>query len=316
MKRFLVATILLLTLGVGGFYLYLQHYLNSTIDISKIIYIPKGSTKSFINYLKNSGYDVGLIDYYLLKRYGYPQAGWIDLKDKKMSREEFYKRVTHSKAVLQKVTLIPGETTIIALKNIATKIDLNSSKLYEIYTQSTPYKDGVLIADSYKIPKGIDEKRLIQYLLKTSLKRHKKLAKKLASEDNLTKWFEETITKASIIQKESANSKEMPIISAIIDNRIKKKMKLQMDGSLNYGEFSHKKITPKRIREDNSSYNTYKYYGLPKEPVCIVSIDAIKAALNPAKVDYLFFVLGANKKHIFSKSYKEHKSNIKKCVKK
>ncbi len=80
---------------------------------------------------------------------------------------------------------------------------------------------------------------------------------KVFGEFDLNKWKKYIII-ASIIQKESANKKEMPIISSVIVNRLKKDMKLQMDGTLNYGLNSHKKVTPNMIRNDTSTYNTYK----------------------------------------------------------
>ena len=85
-----------------------------------------------------------------------------------------------------------------------------------------------------------------------------------------------------------------------------------MDGTLNYGIFSHSKITPKRIRGDKSSYNTYKHKGLPNNPVCNVSKDAILAAIMPKKTDYLYFMKSNNGGHNFSKDYKKHIKNIKK----
>jgi UPF0755 protein len=89
-------------------------------------------------------------------------------------------------------------------------------------------------------------------------------------------------------------------------------MKLQMDGTLNYGKYSHIKVTPQRIKEDTSEYNTYKYKGLPPFPVSSVSQEAIFAAIFPKSSDYLYFVKASKGKHVFSKTYKEHVRNIKK----
>ena len=84
-----------------------------------------------------------------------------------------------------------------------------------------------------------------------------------------------------------------------------------MDGTLNYGKYSHTKVTPQRIKKDRSSYNTYKFKGLPKEPVCNVSINAIEAAINPSKTNYLYFMKNSKGTHNFSKEYKKHIQNIK-----
>ena len=149
------------------------------------------------------------------------------------------------------------------------------------------------------------------YLVNTSLSEHKKWAIKFLGEYDEKQWFRYIII-ASIIQKESANEEEMPIVSAVIRNRLDKKMRLQMDGSLNYGKYSHTKVTPEMIRNDTTSYNTYRYDGIPEAPVGSVSFKAIQAAIFPANVDYLYFVRNKNGVHSFSKTYKEHIDNFSK----
>jgi len=99
-------------------------------------------------------------------------------------------------------------------------------------------------------------------------------------------------------------------VSSVIYNRIRKGMKLQMDGTLNYGKYSHIKITPKRIKQDKSIYNTYLHKGLPSLPVCNVSIKAIKAAIFPAKTNYLYFMKNKNNLHDFTCNYSTHMLNI------
>lgn len=115
---------------------------------------------------------------------------------------------------------------------------------------------------------------------------------------------------ASIVQKEAANIEEMPLIASVIFNRLKKGMPLQMDGALNYQEFSHAKVTKERIKTDNTPYNTYKFKGLPKNPVGSVSLEAIRAVVFPKKTNFLYFVKMPDKKHAFSATYKEHLKNI------
>ena len=219
---------------------------------------------------------------------------------KTLSRIEFLYLLTKAKAKQIKITIIPGETKEFYLKDIAKKLNLSYKKLLFWYKKLAKFEDGEILAETYFIPMGVNEKKLIEILLKKSRKKLKKLVKK-----DLKKF----LIIASIIQKEAANKNEMPLIASVIYNRLKRKMKLQMDGSLNYKKFSHRVITKKIIREDNSSYNTYKYFGLPKEPICAVEIAAIKAALNPKKSNFLYFVKRGDK-HIFSKSYKEHLKNI------
>jgi len=294
------------------FYFYLQDYLKTNVKNEKVIFIPKGSTKSVYNYLNEKGVGLNLLDYYLIKRYGYPQAGWIDLGSKHLTRREFFYKITHQKAFGINFTVIPGETTEIILQNLAKTYNLNVTKLHTFYNKFAPYPEGVIFANTYTFYKGISEEKLMKILISKSLKRHKKISKNLLKRFDKKEWFTKYVVVASIVTKEAANKKEMPKVASVIYNRLKKGMKLQMDGTLNYGLNSHKKVTPKQIREDNSPFNTYKTKGLPPYPVCIVDKSAIKAAINPAKSNYLFFVKKDKNSHIFSVTYKEHLKNIKK----
>lgn len=294
--------------------LSLCFYLSQSIRSSQVLYLPAGSQTAIISYLKRDGIDLNLLDIYLLKFFGYPQQGWIDIGKNILTKADFLYKITHAKAAIVKVTLIPGETTELFFVQLAQKLHLNIKKLKIAYKNKAPYMDGVIWPDTYYIPLGIDEEHLIQYLVNKSLKKHKSLAKKFFGTYNKIRWFR-YVTIASIIQKEAATVDEMPLISAVIYNRLKKNMRLQMDGTLNYGRFSHIKVTKKRIRDDNSDFNTYKFKGLPPSPVGSISLSALKAAIKPANVDYIYFVKGKNGKHIFTKSYKSHLKAIKSVYK-
>ena len=238
--------------------------------------------------------------------FGYPQAGWVDVKSTKLTKLDFFYRITHNKAYIVKIKIIPGETNYFIYKQIGKKLKLKNFKC--------KIDEGFIKPDTYFLPLGMTKKEVCKFLYKVSLNWHKGFAKKFLGVWNYYTYKKKLII-ASIIQKEAANVKEMPLISAVIYNRLKKHMKLQMDGALNYGKYSHKAVTSKRVRNDLSFYNTYKYYGLPKEPVCVVSKEAIIAAFFPAKVNYLYFVK-CGKRQIFTSSYKQHLKNIKKCYKK
>jgi UPF0755 protein len=115
---------------------------------------------------------------------------------------------------------------------------------------------------------------------------------------------------ASIIQKESNSIEEMPLISSVIYNRLEKNMRLQMDGTLNYGPYAHTIVTPERIKSDESDYNTYKHKGLPPHPLSTVTLDALKASMKPTKSDYIFFMLNEDGTHDFTATYDEHLEKI------
>lgn len=311
--QFISAFIFLTLLLAGGAYIYLQNYLQENISTSKILFIPKGSTKSVLTHLGKNGIKMKFFDYYLVKTYGFPQAGWIDIGETTLTRDEFYKRLTSSKAAVKNITLIPGETKEIFFKKLSKRFDFNITKLYSSYEKFAPYPDGVIVAETYSLPIGIDEEGLIKHLVENSLVIHKKLSNRLLNRYDEKEWFEKYITVASIIIKESAGDDEMPLISAVIYNRLKIGMPLQMDGTLNYKHQSNTKVTPKMIREDLSPFNTYKNRGLPPHPICAVTDESISASINPASVNYLYFMRNIKGKHDFTNSYKKHLLNIKRA---
>lgn len=281
---------------------------------ANVVYIPQGSINQIISQLAHKNYNVSKLDSLLLRVIGSPQSGWINVGTSYLTKGDFLYKLTRGKAALQDITLIPGETTYIFFNQLSEKLDLNRELLQSYYNKYATYKEGNFAPNTYKIPLGITEKELIVLLLKTSDREMRALSEKIFGTYDETKWFR-YVAIASVIQKESANIEEMPIVSSVIHNRIKKGMKLQMDGTLNYGKYSHVKVTPKRIREDKSVFNTYLHKGIPKVPVCNVSFDAIRAAIFPAKTDYLYFMKSKDGTHDFTRYYSTHLDNIKRATK-
>ncbi|MBU1616779.1 MAG: endolytic transglycosylase MltG [Candidatus Margulisbacteria bacterium] len=117
----------------------------------------------------------------------------------------------------------------------------------------------------------------------------------------------EILTLASIVEKEAKIPAERPIIASVFYNRLKIGMPLAADPTVKYAlENPSKKVFLNQLNVD-SPYNTYKRAGLPPGPICNPGLDSIKAAINPAKTDFLFFVARSDGSHKFSKSFEEHK---------
>ncbi len=288
----------------------LAYYLGQEIRTTRVLYLPKGTNERIIAYLRRGGFDVNGLDRRLLRLFGYPQSGWIDMEATRLSKGDFLYRLTHAKAATTTVTLIPGETLTLFFRQLHEKLGLDIAKMQKAYDKAAPYPEGVILPDTYKVPLGIDAYHLVYFLVRDSMARHRRLAMKLLGRYEPKEWFR-YVTIASVIQKEAADEKEMPLVSSVIYNRLKRRMPLQMDGTLNYGRFSHVKVTPERIADDRSRFNTYKFKGLPPWPVGSVSLAALKAAVKPAETDYLYFVRGRDGRHIFTKSYKSHLRAVK-----
>jgi UPF0755 protein len=277
------------------------------MSLSKqLVYIPQGSISHIVTHLSKENSAVMSLDSWLSRIIGYPQHGWIELDSTKMSRLDFYYQISTQKAAQTAITLIPGETTYITLRILANKLLLDIEILEKLYQSSSLFNEARFVAQTYFIPKGIDEKELMTFLEMRSNTIYRKWKKHLKIEHISDREFKTLLIKASIVQKEAASKEEMPTVASVIENRLRKRMPLEMDGTLNYGKYSHIKITPKRIKEDKTHFNTYRHRGLPKEPIAMISFDALSAVLYPIQTDYLYFMRNTTGKHTFTKSYKEH----------
>ena len=287
-------------------------YTTIPLKTTQTLFVPQGSINTIISQLTKKGYELSVIDSYILRLLGSPQTGWIHIGKNELNRVDFLYKLTSSKALIEKVTLIPGETSEIFFKDLAENMKLDKAKLKKYYSEFSSYPEAGIYADTYYVPYGIREKHIMNFLVRESEKKYKNFSEKIYGNYDKKQWLKVLII-ASIIQKEAANNKEMPLVSSVIHNRLKKKMRLQMDGTLNYGKFSHIKVTPERIKTDTSTFNTYKHKGLPSSPIGAVSIAAIKAAIKPAKTTHLYFMKNKDGVHDFSDSFKAHRKNIRKA---
>lgn len=288
----------------------IQFYLLQPVQTERILNLPKGSLNKIITYLDNNGTSLNKLDSLFIRFLGQPQSGFIDIKAEVLPKGAFFKALVSSKAATKDVTLIPGETMYYFIRILAQTFSLSTESLQEAYDKYFPYPDGVIFPDTYSLPIGINEDETMNLLYQLSMQKHEQNAKRLLGKYDEKEWFK-NVAIASVVQKEAANNEEMPIVAAVVFNRLEKNMPLQMDGSLNYGQYSHSKVTPERIRNDESPYNTYKYKGVPPYPAGSVSLQAIEAVLKPAQVDYLYFVRDrATGTHKFSKTYEEHRSHF------
>jgi UPF0755 protein len=287
-------------------------YTTLPIKTTQTLFVPQGSIGNIITQLTKKGYALSKIDTYILRLIGTPKSGWVYIGENELNRIDFLYKLTNAKAMIHKVTLIPGETSELFFNELSQKLQLDKTKLQKYYQEFSSYPEAGIYADTYHVPYGIKEKHLMHFLIRESEKKYKSISEKIYGNYSQKQW-QKVLIIASIIQKEAASNQEMPLVSSVIYNRLKKGMRLQMDGTLNYGKYSHIKVTPERIRTDESTFNTYKHKGLPSSPIGAVSLSAITAAIKPAKTDYLYFMKNDKGVHDFAKTFKKHRMNIRKA---
>lgn len=175
--------------------------------------------------------------------------------------------------------------------------------------------EGYLFPETYFIPTDSSGLDIAKIMYNQFQKVFNEEYRERARELNMS--IENIVTIASLIEKEAAKDEERKTISGVIYNRIKKGMPLQIDASVIYaitrGERTLEKVHNKDLAV-KSAFNTYNTKGIPAGPIGSPGKPSMEAALYPEKNDYLYYVLGDNG-HVFSKTYEEHKKNIKKYMK-
>ncbi|MFC4100036.1 endolytic transglycosylase MltG [Paenibacillus xanthanilyticus] len=175
--------------------------------------------------------------------------------------------------------------------------------------------EGYLFPETYEMEKGSTAEQIMDRMLK-------ELDRKLVSlpeeweeamkERGVT--FHELMTIASLVEREVVVDKERALVAGVIYNRLKAKMPLQIDATVQYLLDKQKERLLVKDLEVESPYNTYKTNGLPPGPIASPSLKSIEAALYPETSEFLFYVTkkdGSNE-HLFARTFSEHNRNIRK----
>ncbi|MGC4045511.1 MAG: endolytic transglycosylase MltG [Armatimonas sp.] len=195
--------------------------------------------------------------------------------------------------------VLPEETTFL-------KLATTQGKTFKASFPLPANLEGYLFPDTYNFPPKADEKKIIQMLLTTF---DKKVASKITESG---KPLKETMIKASLIEREAEVEEDRAKIAGVIENRLKKGMRLQIDATVQYALPEHKSRLLFADLKFKSPYNTYLVKGLPPGPICNPGIPSVEAALQPEKSNYMFYVASKDgKKHLFASTFQEHQKNIK-----
>jgi UPF0755 protein len=121
------------------------------------------------------------------------------------------------------------------------------------------------------------------------------------------------VTMASIVEKETADANERPMVAAVYYNRLGKNMALAADPSVIYAALLAGRYRGTIYASDlqfDSPYNTYKFPGLPPGPIANPGLASLQAAMHPAHTDFLYFVSDNNGHHRFARDLEEHARNV------
>ena len=173
--------------------------------------------------------------------------------------------------------------------------------------------EGYLFPETYALPRRTDAAKLVQLMVAAFNRAFTPELRAAAAAQNRT--VRQTVTLASIVEKETARPEERPIVAAVYGNRLRIGMALQCDPTVIYALQRAGAFTGNLRRDDlsfDSPYNTYRYPGLPPGPIASPGEASLEAVVRPADVDYVYFVSRNDGSHEFARTLEEHNRNVQK----
>lgn len=167
-----------------------------------------------------------------------------------------------------------------------------------------PSLEGYLFPDTYHFAKEQSEEAIIRQMVSRFVDVVISKVDLSLLDDKYT--LHEVITLASIVEKEVIYDFERPLVAAVYHNRLNIGMRLQADPTVRYVMTENRSRVLYSDLEIDSPYNTYRYDGLPPGPIASPGLKSILAVLEPADVDYLYFVAKPDGTHQFSRTFEEH----------
>jgi UPF0755 protein len=214
--------------------------------------------------------------------------------------------------ILHPVTIPEGFTRdqiadVLAAKGLADRkrfLELTEDKaLLRQHGISGPNLEGYLFPDTYHFSRGTPTLAIID----TMVKRFRQVAAPLMEKtQGMGMKFEEVVTLASIVEKETGRPEERPLIASVFLNRLRLGMRLESDPTVIYGIENFDGDLKKKDLAQKTPYNTYVIYGLTPGPIANPGLESIKAVVDPARTEYLYFVSRNDGSHHFSKTLAEH----------
>ncbi|MDQ2888978.1 MAG: endolytic transglycosylase MltG [Gemmatimonadota bacterium] len=164
--------------------------------------------------------------------------------------------------------------------------------------------EGYLFPDTYVFAPGTSAREAVTEMVQRFEREWKPAYDKQASAMGRSRH--EIVTMASIVEKEARVPEERPVIAAVYYNRLRLGMPLQADPTVQFAMGHHTDRVLYRDLAIDSPYNTYLHPGLPPGPIASPGAASLRAALEPAKVPYLYFVAAADGHHEFRETMAEH----------
>lgn len=332
-RRIVVVTILLAFFVTVSLLLYYQSYVSSSgpaagsIEKSVVVTIPKGSSvKAIAEILSNKGIIYNDVRFLLLaKLSGYStklQAGEFRFPLEKKPLE-ILKFLSSAKPVTYSITIPEGLNAAEIAKIFARdgwcdekhflQLVGDEGRIRKFGLTAGTSLEGFLFPDTYVFTKEISGADTVISIL---LARFQKVWAEETGGLEPPPDVDKTVILASIVEKETAEPSERPLIAGVFHNRLKRGMRLQSDPTVVYGVPDYDGVITKTHLRTATPYNTYTLPGLPVGPICNPGREAIRAVLSPQKSSNLYFVSKNDGTHQFSANLADHNRAVRKYQRK
>ena len=328
MRTFLtiVVVVLLGVAAVAGYVWFALEKPYGTIPPSGIfVEIPRGASQRTVSrLLANKGVIRNSLAFELYAR-RHPkrslQAGEYFF-DHALSGKDVYWKLANGDIYQQLFTVKEGDTMFDIANNLAAANYLKARYFLAAAKDATQIHDiapgaktleGFLFPATYNVPLHGSAADLTTMMVQKFREAMQQIAPDRLDPQAPGTPLLSVITLASLVESETPKPEERPLVAGVYTNRLHQGMLLQCDPTVIYalkqGEGYNHALTLKDLHFD-SAYNTYVHTGLPPGPIGNPGESAIRAALNPAPTDYLYFVANTQGGHFFAATLAEHNQNV------
>jgi UPF0755 protein len=168
--------------------------------------------------------------------------------------------------------------------------------------------EGYLYPDTYRLAVNSPPSKVAQLMLDTFATSFYDKHKDAINQSGHS--LHEIVTIASLIEREAEVPQDRARIAGVIENRLKRHMKLDIDATVLYALGHHKNRVMYKDLQVKSPYNTYRHIGLPPGPIASPGLPSLEAALAPERHDFLFYVATPDGSHVFARTEAEHNKNV------
>jgi UPF0755 protein len=254
------------------------------------------------------------------------QAGEY-LFDHAMTGREVFWKVANGQVYQQPFTVREGETMFDIARELEAGKFMRAGdflfaagdpSLIRDFAPGAPTLEGFLFPATYELPRHPAASELTAEMVHKFKEQWKMIAAQVDAESAAPAGMDlrsvkDIVTLASLVERETPKRDERPLVAGAFENRMAKGMRLQCDPTVMYGMERLGKYTPPLTGKDltfDSPYNTYEHAGLPPGPIGNPGEASLRAALAPAKTDYIYFVANTQGGHFFSATLEEHNRNV------